>query len=89
MPIALDSLSDSYVGKINDCIRQGTADAENVGIVDVYTAFAGRGQELLYAVTPVDFDPYEMNMSFMDPHPNAKGHLIIGRLTAEAYQKDN
>ena len=43
MPIALDSLSDSYVGKINDCIRQGTADAENVGIVDVYTAFAGRG----------------------------------------------
>ena len=86
MPIEFDSLSDAYVGKINDCLRTGTADAKNVGIVDVYSAFAGRGKELLYAVTPEDLDPYEMNMSYMDPHPNAKGHMVIGRLTADAYK---
>ncbi|MBR5445796.1 MAG: hypothetical protein IKV57_06725 [Clostridia bacterium] len=86
MPIEFDSLSDAYVGKINDCLRTGRADAKNVDIVDVYSAFEGRGKELLYAVTPEDLDPYEMNMSYMDPHPNAKGHMVIGRLTADAYR---
>lgn len=85
LPVVLSSLSDTYVNKINNCIRTGTADAENLTLVDVYSAFAGRGKELLYAVTPEGLGSDEMNMAYMDPHPTAKGHLVIGQLTAGAY----
>jgi len=88
MPISLAALSDTYVSLINDCIRSGTGNDQNLKIVDVYSAFSGRGKELLYAVTPDDFPPSEMNMAYMDPHPNAAGHKVIGQLTAKAYEQN-
>ena len=85
LPVVLSALSDTYVTRINDIILTGTAETENLSLVDVYSAFKGRGQELLYAVTPGDFPSSEMDMAYMDPHPNAKGHLVIGKLTAGTF----
>ncbi len=85
MPILLSALSDSYAVKINNCIRESTKNAENLTLVDVYSAFTGRTSELLYAVTPPELDPSEMDMQYMDPHPNARGHRLIGQLVSESY----
>ena len=85
LPVPLAPLADTYVQKINDCIRAGTENAENLTLVDVYTAFEGRTAELVYAATPEGQDPSELDLSVMDPHPNARGHLLIGRLVSDAY----
>ncbi|MBQ8400587.1 MAG: hypothetical protein IJX14_01525 [Clostridia bacterium] len=85
LPISLSALSDMYVTKINDCIRKGTASDEKIAIVDVYTAFAGRGRELVYAHSAEGQDPADLDMTRMDPHPNVKGHKVIGYLVSEAY----
>lgn len=86
LPVQLAALSDTYVTKLNDYIREWTASDENAAIVDVYSAFAGRGRELLYAYSAEDQDPADIDMDHMDPHPNAKGHKVIGALVGKAYQ---
>jgi len=85
LPVQLAALSDTYVTKINACIREWTALDDNTAIVDVYAAFAGRGRELLYAYSPEGQDSADMDMNHMDPHPNAKGHKVIGALVGQAY----
>ena len=87
LPISFAALSDTYVRKINECIRDGTAEDENTKIVDVYSAFAGRADQLVCAYTPEGMSPLDLDMSTMDPHPNAMGHKVIGGLVGEAFTR--
>ncbi len=86
LPIQMAAMSDTYVQRIGDCLREQLADVSGVTVLDVHAAFAGRGAELVCAVTPPDMDPRELDMSLMDPHPNARGHLVLGKLVAGAIE---
>jgi len=86
LPVQLAALSDTYVTKVNDCIQEWAASDDNTKVVDVYSAFKGRGRELLYAYSPEGQDPSDMDMNHMDPHPNAKGHKVIGTMVGQAYK---
>ncbi len=85
LPISMAAMSDTYVLRIGECLREHLAAADGVTILDVYSAFHGRGSELVCAVTPPDMSPKELDMRLMDPHPNARGHLVLGKLVASAF----
>ncbi len=85
LPISMAAMSDTYVRKIGQCLRETLDGEENIQILDIHGAFAGREGELVCAVTPPDMDPRELDMSRMDPHPNAKGHMVLGKLVADAF----
>ncbi len=85
LPISMAAMSDTYVLKIGECLREVLEGEENVTVLDIHSTFAGREGELCYAVTPPDMDPRELDMSLMDPHPNARGHMVLGKLVAGAF----
>ncbi len=85
LPISMAAMSDTYVLKIGECLRDTLGTMEKITVLDAHNAFAGREGELVYAVTPPDMDPRELDMSLMDPHPTARGHLVLGKLVAGAF----